>query len=140
MGDFNAEISEPNLASFCNIYNFKNIINKPTCCKNSHNTSCIYLILTYYPNYFQNLSKFETGLSDFHRLILTLFKSGIPQQQTRILSYQNYKRFNGQTLDSVISKKIEENASIILKSLNVPSPIYWTKMSPSKRVSKDQSF
>ena len=58
MGDFNAEISDPNLASFCSLYNFKTLINKPTCYKNPDNPSCIDLILTYYPNYFQNSSTF----------------------------------------------------------------------------------
>ena len=41
MSDFNAEISEPNLASFCTFYNFKNLISKPTCYKNPDNPSCI---------------------------------------------------------------------------------------------------
>ena len=29
LGDFNAEVSEPNLVSFCTIYNFKSVINNP---------------------------------------------------------------------------------------------------------------
>ena len=54
MGDFSAEISELNLVSFCTIYNFKRLINKPICHKNPGNPSCIDLILTNCPNYFQN--------------------------------------------------------------------------------------
>ena len=52
MIDSNAEISEPNLASFCTIRSFKRLINKPY--KNPDNRSCIDLILTNNPNYFQN--------------------------------------------------------------------------------------
>ena len=85
MGDFNAEISEPNLASFCTFYNFKSLINKPTCYVNPDNPSCIDLILTNCPNYFHNSSTFETGLLHFHKLILTHFKSEIPQQQPNII-------------------------------------------------------
>ena len=33
LGDFNAEVSEPNLVSFCTIYNFKILINNPACYK-----------------------------------------------------------------------------------------------------------
>ena len=44
--NFNAEISEHSLASVCIIYNFINIINKPTSYKNPDNPSCIELILT----------------------------------------------------------------------------------------------
>ena len=104
------QISEPNLASFCTVYNFKSLISKSTCYKNPDNSSCIDLILTNCPNYFQNSSTFETGLSDFHKLILTLFKSEIPQQRPNIISYR--KRFDSQIFQSLISKKMEENTSM----------------------------
>ena len=96
MGDFKAEILEPNLASLCTIYILKNFIKKPTCYKNPDNPSCTDLILTNCPNYFQNSLTFETGLSDFHKLILTLFKSEILQQRPNIVSYRNYKRYDSQ--------------------------------------------
>ena len=104
------QISEPNLASFCTVYNFKSLISKSTSYKNPDNSSCIDLILTNCPNYFQNSSTFETGLSDFHKLILTLFKSEIPQQRPNIISYR--KRFDSQIFQSLISKKMEENTSM----------------------------
>ena len=112
MGDFNTEISQPNLASFCTFYNFKSLTSKPTCYRNPDNSSCIDLILTNCPNYFQNSSTFETGLSDFHKLILTLFKYEILQQRPKITLYRDYKRFESQTFESVISKKIEESRSM----------------------------
>ena len=130
MGDFQAEISGPNLASFCTFYNFKSLINKPTCFKNPDNPSCIDLIFINCPKYFQNPSTFETGLSDFHKLIVTFLKSEIPQQRPHIISYRNYKRFDSQTFQIVISKKIEENKSMDFELLNVPSPIHWINMLP----------
>ena len=69
LGDFNAEISQPDLASFCAIYNLKSLINEPTCYKNPDNPSTIDLILTNCSNHFQESSVFETGLSDFHKMI-----------------------------------------------------------------------
>ena len=39
MGDFNADISQPNLASFCTIYNFKSLIIKPAGYENPDNPS-----------------------------------------------------------------------------------------------------
>ena len=45
IGDFDVEISEPNLVSLCAIYNFKSLINKPAYYKNSDNRSCTDLIL-----------------------------------------------------------------------------------------------
>ena len=123
-GDFNSEISEHDLASFFTFYNFKSLINKRTCYKIPDNSSCIDLILTNCLIYFQNSSTFETGLSDFHKLILTLFKSEIPEQQPNMTPYRNYKRFDRETFEIVISKKIEENTSWILELLNVPSSLH----------------
>ena len=50
------------------LYSLTSLINKPTCCKNPMNPSCIDLILTNSPKYFQNSYAFETGLSDFHKI------------------------------------------------------------------------
>ena len=138
-GDFNAEISEPNLASFCTFYNFKSLISKSTCYKNPDNSSCIHLILTNCPNYFQNSSAFETGLSDFHKLILTLFKSEISQQRSNIVSYRNYKRFDSQIFKSEISKKMEENTSMDFEAFKRTIVNTLDKYIPLKKVSKGQS-
>ena len=137
MGDFKTEISEPNLASFCTFYNFKSLINEPTFYKDLDNPSCIDLILTNSPNYFQNSSTFETRLSLFHKLILTLFKYEIPQQRTNIISCRIISALIARYL-SIISKKIDENTSVdlkllkrnFLKLLNVLWPIYWINMLP----------
>ena len=86
MGHFNAAVSEPKLASACTFYNFKSFIKKPTCYKNADNPSCIDLNLRSCPNYFQDSLTFDTGSSDFQKLILTLFKSEIPRQQPNIIS------------------------------------------------------
>ena len=73
LGDFNAEISDSSMESFCTINNLKCIIKEPTCYKNPDNPTCIDLILTNCPKNFQESSTLETGLSDFHKMVLTVF-------------------------------------------------------------------
>ena len=73
IGDFNSEITEGPMKSFCNTYNLKCLVKEPTCFKNIDNPSCIDLILTNKPSYFQNNCVIETGLSDFHKLTMTTF-------------------------------------------------------------------
>ena len=46
MGDFNSEAHENAMKEFCNTYNLKNLISKPTCFKNPLNPSSIDVILT----------------------------------------------------------------------------------------------
>ena len=74
MGDFNAGLDNAVLKEFCNLYNLTSLINKATCYKNSNNPSCIDLILTNFPKIFQNLSVIETGLSDLHKIVVTVMK------------------------------------------------------------------
>ena len=43
--DFNAEIFDTSICSFCVIHNFKSLIKESTCYKNPDNPACIDLIL-----------------------------------------------------------------------------------------------
>ena len=85
LGDFNAEISDFNMESFCTINNFKCIIKETACYKNPDNPTCIDLILTNWPKNFQESSTLETGLSDFHKMVLTVFKSEAPNLTPRVV-------------------------------------------------------
>ena len=74
IGDFNIEADSKEMSSFCDTFDLTSLIKEPTCYKNPNNPSCIDLILTNKPLSFQNSCVVETGLSDFHRLILTVTK------------------------------------------------------------------
>ena len=41
---------------------------------------------------FQKSPAFETGLSVFHRLMVTVIKSNIPEQQVKIIKHRNYTK------------------------------------------------
>ena len=78
-GDFNAQVSDIKLDTFCSIWNLKSLGKEPTCFKNPNNPSCIDLFLTNTVRSFQETQLFETGLSDFHKLVVTIFKSTLPK-------------------------------------------------------------
>ena len=75
MGDFNADKNQENLVDFCQLYNLKHLIKVPTCYKNPDNPSVIDLMLTKCPRSYQNSSAIETGLSDFHKMTVTVLKT-----------------------------------------------------------------
>ena len=77
LGNFNAIISEPILTYFCTLFKLKNLVKELTCYKNPNSPSCIYLFLTNYARNFHNTCIFETGLSDFHKLVVTLRRSTV---------------------------------------------------------------
>ena len=73
--DFNAEESEPCLSQFLYGYNSaKNIVKESTCFKNVLNPSCIDLFITNSPLSSQNTVAVTNGLSDFHKMVITVMK------------------------------------------------------------------
>ena len=94
LGDFNSEIHDIAMSEFCDTYNLKNLIKDPTCFKNPLNPSTIDLILTNRPRSFQNSQTVETGLSDHHRLTVTVMRAFFPKKAPIIIAYRDYKHFD----------------------------------------------
>ena len=84
------------MQEFCSVYNLKNLVNKLTCFKNMDHPSCIDLILTNKSRSLQNTSVIDTGLSDFHRLTVTVMKLKFQRQLPKVLIYRNYKSFKNE--------------------------------------------
>ena len=79
-------------------YNYKNIIRYKTCYKNPENPKCIYLMMTNISKSFQNSLAIETGLSDIHKMCLTVLKIFYSKQKSHIIHYQSYKKFSNVAL------------------------------------------
>ena len=94
IGDLNSETTEEAMSDFCSLFNFKSLIKDPTCFKNPENPSCIDLILTNKPHSFQNTAVLETGLSDFHKLTLTVLKTSFRKMPPKVITYRNYKYYS----------------------------------------------
>ena len=80
LGDFNVCVDDETMRNFCNSYNLNNLIKQPTCFKNPENPSCIDLILTNKPRFFLSTCVIETGLSDFHRMAVSVLKTHFRKQ------------------------------------------------------------
>ena len=94
LGDFNAENTEPILSEFLEQYEAKNIMKNKTCLKNPDRPTCIDLFLTNSPQSFQNTITISTGLSDFHKMIITVLKSSFIKLKAREMYYRDYKNFS----------------------------------------------
>ena len=90
------------------VHNLKTLIKQKTCFKNPENPTCIDLILTNSPRSFQNSSVFETGLSDFHKLTITVLKQYFPKLKPKVVNYRDYQNFQNNEfraeLDNEMSK------------------------------------
>ena len=89
--DLNSDISEIAISEFCETYNLQNLVKDPTCYKNSSKPTSIDLILTNFPKSFQHTQIVDTGLSDFHKLTLTILKTHFPRLKPNIVNYRDFK-------------------------------------------------
>ena len=93
-GDFNIDNDEEILQDFLFEQNFKNLVKEPTCYKSVENPSSIDVFLTNTPLSFQNTITVETGLSDFHKMAVTVMKTTFPKAQPKVIYYRDYKNFD----------------------------------------------
>ena len=89
-GDFNIDKGEEVLEDFLFEQNFKNLVKDKTCFKSIENPSSIDLFLTNGPLSYQNTTTVATGLSDFHKMVVTVMKTTFPKAEPQILYYRDY--------------------------------------------------
>ena len=90
IGDFSMTEIEEQLNNFLDLYSLKNLVKEPTCYK-SHTRKCIDLVLTNRNRSVQKTTTVETGLSDFHKMVVTVLKTAFPKQGPTVINYRNYK-------------------------------------------------
>ena len=110
-------MTDANLKDFCNLYLLKNLIKKPKCFKNPENPKTIDLILTNRPMSFCSSDTLETGLSDFHKLSVTVLKTFSKKQSPKVISYRNYKKFSNDLFRTDLFNEISSNG-ILERDLN----------------------
>ena len=93
-GDFNAEESEVVLSNFLCTYGLKSLVFDKTCYKSVENPSCIDLLLTNCSKSFQKTSVISSGISDFHKLIVTVMKTTFPKAKPVQIFFRDYKYFD----------------------------------------------
>ena len=100
------KLKKKNISELISTYNLKILVKQKACFKNSDKPSCINLILTSSPRHFQDSSVFETGLSDFHKIIYTVLKQYFPKPKPKIVSYRDYRNFRNDEFRAERDNKI----------------------------------
>ena len=109
----------------------QNLNKEPTCYKNSENPSCIDLILPNNPRSFSKTNTFFTGFSDFHKLVLSVFKTTFCKSKPKEITYRNFKNFeeeifNQELRNNLINNSIESYEffeKVFLDTLNKHAPL-----------------
>ena len=93
-GDFNAQEGEKCLDTFLYQHELKSLNKEATYYKNPNKPSCIDLILTNSPRSFFNTETYFTGLSDCHKLVLSVFKTTFSKTGPKEMMCRDYKNFD----------------------------------------------
>ena len=93
-GDFNLDPNDDKLDTLREELGLTNLITEPTCFKSPTNPSCVDHIWVSHKSRYVSSRTFETGLSDFHKLVLTSLKASVPKHSPRVMMYRNFKKLN----------------------------------------------
>ena len=119
------------MENFSNLNCLQSLIQEPACYKNPSQPTCIDLILTNRPSYFQHSEVFETNLSDFHLLTVTELKMNFQKQKPKIIAYRDYKKFDNNAFRHDIQKCTFNTAD--LKTFKETVFCIFNKYAPMKR-------
>ena len=133
IGDLNSEMCEVPMNEFCCTFNLTNLVKEPTCFKNPAHPTCIDVILTNRPRSFQNTNVIETGLSDFHKLTVTVLKAKFQKQAPKVIHYRNNKKFNHRLFrndllwqlngEGIHNMECKEFEKVFIRTLNKHAPL-----------------
>ena len=112
VGDINSEMTESAMENFCGTYHLHNLIKDPICFKNPDKPSRIDLLLTNFPKSFLKSQTLETGLSDFHKLTLTVLKIHYKKQNPLVVKYRDYKNFSNGSFRTELLSAMERYSNI----------------------------
>ena len=104
LGDFNMDPSHTQLSAFMEHYNYYSLIKSNACFKGDG--SCIDFILTSRKYCFKNTSSFETGISDHHHLIYSMLKTTFEKEESKKVTYCNYKQFQWENLEKDLTSSL----------------------------------
>ena len=106
LGDLNDESLDPVLHDFCTVYNLFSLVKEQTCFKNPYNPSGIDLFLANRPRCSQNTVTLERGISDFHKMVITVLKVFYKKQKPKIIQYRSFKNFDNKVFQRELNSAV----------------------------------
>ena len=120
------------MKDFCDLYNLKNLIKHPTCYKNVLNPTSIDMFLTD-TIVFRTLVLLKLGISDHHKMIITVLKTYFKKLKPSIIKYRSYANFDEDSFKTDLAyslystdkcnMKYDEFKNIFMNALNRHAPI-----------------
>ena len=108
-GDLNLDPNDDKLDTLREELGLTNLITEPTCFKSPTNPSCVDHIWVSHKSRYVSSRTFETGLSDFHKLVLTSLKASVPKHSPRVMMYRNFKKLNEHAFRADLKQAVDSS-------------------------------
>ena len=130
LGDFNMTTENSKLQDLMHAFFLEKFIKEPTCFKSTAPTT-IDLIVTNQKSLFMKSSAYESGLSDFHKLITTILRKSITKRNPGNILYRDYKIFDQKKFEDELRSQSESIKTvdysqfheIFLETLDAIAPV-----------------
>ena len=66
----------------------------------------MYRFISYKIQFFQNTVAVETGISDFHKMVVTVLKVFYTKQKQKIIQYRKYGNFNNDLFQEELNNEL----------------------------------
>ena len=86
-------LNDNHFSELTDTFNLTNLVKTSSCFKTTRGT-LLDVLLTSKPNSLQKTGICETGLSDCHKMVFTIFRSTFIRLPPKVIKYRNYKGFN----------------------------------------------
>ena len=133
IGDWNSAVTEKEMKDFCEIYNLQNLIKEPTGFKSANNPSSIDIMLTNKKLSFQNSMTLETGLSDFHKMTITVLKRYFKKKPPITITYRDLKFFDPSKFRKDIRNQLEQIGELDIDDFKHVFTNTWNVHAPVKK-------
>ena len=84
----------------------------PEVSKNPVKPTCIDVITANKPGMFENAKTYETGLSDFHKLVLSIMKLSYKKRPPHMIKYRDYTKFSNEHFKNSSNENLANNSEL----------------------------
>ena len=132
MGDFNTNNAEESLHDFLEENDLHDLVKFPTYSKSVSNPSKIDLIITNKHRSFQNTIGVSTGLSDFHKMVMTSMKTTFQKASPKVIVYRDLKSFDKKAFKLELAQKLASTDSTSYLNFENTFIVILDKHAPTK--------
>ena len=102
------------------------MVREKTCFKSINNPKCVDLLISNTEKCFKSATTIDTGLSDFHKMVLVILKRKFEKAKPKVTSYRDYRHFDGNSFRCALRfelSKISTHRYSSLETLNDHAPL-----------------